>query len=66
MKRFLADFASLFAIVFVLNAAVVWGWNAAFEGGGAFEWDTAFFFGFTIAAALAFLEHGPLARRRSV
>lgn len=40
------------AAVFVANALTVYAWNAAFKGGGAWEWDTAWFFALTLGLAL--------------
>lgn len=51
-RDYLTDAALLFAIVFVVNGAVVYLWNLVFHGTGVFEWDTAFFFALTLAIVL--------------
>lgn len=38
--------------VFVANALTVYAWNAAFNGGGFWEWDKAWFFALTLGIAL--------------
>lgn len=62
MKRFLVRFVWMFGIVFVINAAVVWLWNLARHGQGAFDWETTLFFAVTLGVALPLAE---LLERRS-
>lgn len=57
MRQSAVEFIELFAIVFVVNAAVVWTWNLLRHAQGAFDWDITLFFAITLAVVL------PLARR---
>lgn len=55
MRR-VVDFAVVFAIVLVVNAAVVWSYNLIVHGRGAFEWDEAFYFAFTLGIVFALFD----------
>ncbi len=54
--KFLIDFAAVFAIVFVVNAIVVYLWNLLRHGQGAFDWEITFFFAITLGIALPWVE----------
>ena len=45
-----------FAVTFVVNAGLVYGWNYFVHGAGLFNWPLSFFFAVSLGIVCAFLE----------
>jgi ATP/ADP translocase len=55
VKRFLIHFGIAFAVTFVVNAIVVYIYNAITHGEGAFNWETTFRFAITFGILIPIL-----------
>ena len=51
-KRFLIDFARVFAVTFVVTAIVTYLWNLIAHGQSAVDWETSFRFAIILGIAL--------------
>ena len=52
VKRFLIDFALVFAVTFVVAAIVTYLWNLIAHGQSAVDWETSFRFAIILGIAL--------------
>ena len=56
IKQFLIRFVITFALVFVVNAIVVYLWNLIAHGQGAFDWETSFRFAIILGIVLPIIR----------
>jgi len=55
-KRFLIQFAIVFAVILVVNATVVYLWNLIGHGQGTFDWETLIRFAIILGIALPVIK----------
>ena len=56
IKKFLIHFVTTFAVVFVVNAIVVYLWNLIRYGEGAFNWQLTFTLAIIVGIILPLLD----------
>ena len=56
IKKFLIHFVTTFAVVFVVNAIVVYVWNLVRYGEGTFNWQLTFTLAITVGIILPLLD----------
>ncbi|MBN1212947.1 MAG: hypothetical protein JXA92_10250 [candidate division Zixibacteria bacterium] len=55
IKNMLLTFIIGFAVTFVVNAGLVYGWNYFVHSAGLFNWPLSFFFAVTLGILCAFI-----------
>ena len=56
IKDLLLTFIIGFAVTFVVNAGLIYGWNYFVHGVSLFNWPLSFFFGITLGIVCSVLE----------
>jgi hypothetical protein len=56
IKQYVMDFATMFAVVFVVNLIVTFLYSLFVHGSGVIDWDSAFRFGIMLALILPWMR----------
>lgn len=56
IKQYIMDFATMFAVVFVVNLIVTFLYSLIVHGSGVIDWDNAFRFGIMLALILPWMR----------
>jgi hypothetical protein len=56
IKQYVMDFATMFAVVFVVNLIVTFLYSLLVHGSGELDWDNAFRFGIMLALILPWMR----------